>query len=159
MDAAKCSKCFRFYWEIEKYLFQNKISTKDIFYQKIIILESVAGDLVCKIYDPKSFSNKMKAYILNILGWMLLPFMDGIAKLLSAEIHFMQVVWGRYFFMFFITLTISLVFFRKYLMAIKYKYKAFVRGFLLFITTILFFYSISIISLPEALTLALFHQL
>ena len=42
----------------------------------------------------------MKAYVLNIMGWMLLPFMDGIAKLLSTEIHFMQVVWGRYFFMF-----------------------------------------------------------
>ena len=33
LDAAKCSKCFRFYWEIEKYLFQNNISSKDIFYQ------------------------------------------------------------------------------------------------------------------------------
>ena len=41
----------------------------------------------------------MLAYILNICGWLLLPFMDGIAKYLSTEIHFLQVVWGRYFFM------------------------------------------------------------
>ena len=54
LDAAKCSKCFRFYWEIEKYLFQNKISTKDIFYQNYNP-KSGTGDLVCKICDPKSF--------------------------------------------------------------------------------------------------------
>ena len=54
MDAAKCSKCFRFYWEIEKYLFQNKISTKDIFYQNYNPRNGT-GDLVCKICDPKSF--------------------------------------------------------------------------------------------------------
>ena len=33
LDAARCSKCYRFYWEIEKYLFTNNISLKDIFYQ------------------------------------------------------------------------------------------------------------------------------
>ena len=96
----------------------------------------------------------MKAYFLNIIGWMLLPFMDGIAKYLSSEIHFMQVVWGRYFFMFFITLMISFIFFRKYLNWPLNINIQLVRGFLLFITTILFFYSISVISLPEALTLA-----
>ena len=57
----------------------------------------------------------MKAYILNIVGWMLLPFMDGIAKLLSTDIHFMQVVWGRYFFMFFYYINYLFNFFRKYL--------------------------------------------
>ena len=54
LDAAKCSKCLKFYWEIEKYLFQNKISTKDIFYQNYNPI-SGTGDLVCKICDPKSF--------------------------------------------------------------------------------------------------------
>ena len=81
----------------------------------------------------------MKAYFLNIIGWMLLPFMDGIAKYLSSEIHFMQVVWGRYFFMFFITLMISFIFFRKYLNWPLNINIQLVRGFLLFITTILFF--------------------
>ena len=41
----------------------------------------------------------MLAYFLNLSGWLLLPFMDGIAKYLSTELHFLQVVWGRYFFM------------------------------------------------------------
>ena len=31
--AAKCSKCYRSYWEIEKYLFDNNVTKKDIFYQ------------------------------------------------------------------------------------------------------------------------------
>ena len=41
----------------------------------------------------------------------LLPFMDGIAKILSTDIHFMQVVWGRYFFMFFININHIFYFF------------------------------------------------
>ena len=41
----------------------------------------------------------MKAVIFNISAWMLLPVMDGLAKFLSQDIHFLQVVWGRYFFM------------------------------------------------------------
>ena len=39
----------------------------------------------------------MLAYFLNLSGWLLLPFMDGIAKFLSTEIHFLQVVWEDIF--------------------------------------------------------------
>ncbi len=84
----------------------------------------------------------------------MLPFMDGIAKYLSTEMHFLQVVWGRYFFMLMITFTISYIFFKKDLVKPKNINIQLTRSLLLFITTILFFYSISIISLPEALTLA-----
>ena len=55
----------------------------------------------------------MLAYILNISGWLLLPFMDGIAKYLSSEIHFIQVVWGRYFFMLLVSFPLAFIFFRK----------------------------------------------
>ena len=96
----------------------------------------------------------MKAYIYNIMGWMMLPFMDGLAKYLSSDMHFLQVVWGRYFFMLLITVIITYFFFRKYLIKPNNINIQVIRSFLLFITTILFFYSISIISLPEALTLA-----
>ena len=54
----------------------------------------------------------MLAYILNISGWLLLPFMDGIAKYLSSEIHFIQVVWGRYFFMLLVSFPLAFIFFR-----------------------------------------------
>ena len=56
LDAPKCSKCYRFYWEIEKYLFQNNISSNDIFYQNYNPLYG-GGSLVCKICDPSAFKN------------------------------------------------------------------------------------------------------
>ena len=52
--AAKCSKCYRSYWEIEKYLFDNNVRKKDIFYQ-IYNYQKGVGDLVCKICDPTAF--------------------------------------------------------------------------------------------------------
>ena len=56
----------------------------------------------------------MKAVALNISAWMLLPVMDGMAKHLSTEIHFLEVVWGRYFFMVVISVPITFVFFKKH---------------------------------------------
>ena len=53
-DAAKCSRCYRYYWEIEKYLFLNKIITNDIFYQTYNP-QKRGGDLICKICDPSAF--------------------------------------------------------------------------------------------------------
>ena len=96
----------------------------------------------------------MKAVILNVSAWMLLPFMDGLAKFLSQEIHFLQVVWGRYFFMALISLVITFLFFRKHLRWPSNFQIQLIRSLFLFLSTILFFYAISIISLPEALTLA-----
>ena len=96
----------------------------------------------------------MLAYVLNLSGWLLLPFMDGIAKFLSTEIHFLQVVWGRYFFMLLISIPLAFIFFRKELKFPKSLSVQLWRSFFLFLSTIFFFYSISIISLPEALTLA-----
>ena len=54
--AAQCSKCFRYYWEIEKNLFEKNISTKDIFYQNYNPNKSI-GALICKICDPQSFES------------------------------------------------------------------------------------------------------
>ena len=95
----------------------------------------------------------MKAIFFNISAFLLLPFMDGIAKHLSTEIHFIQVVWGRYFFMAFISLFVTYFFFNKHLIIPKNLYIQISRSFALFLTTILFFFSISMISLTEALTL------
>ena len=53
-EAAKCSKCLRKYWDIEKYLFLNNESKKDIFYQTFNSDKEI-GDLVCKICDPSAF--------------------------------------------------------------------------------------------------------
>ena len=96
----------------------------------------------------------MKAIVLNISAWMLLPFMDGLAKFLSQEIHFLQVVWGRYFFMALFSILITSLFFRKHLRFPKGIKIQVLRSLFLFLSTIFFFYAISVISLAEALTLA-----
>ena len=96
----------------------------------------------------------MLAYVLNLCGWLLLPFMDGIAKYLSTEMHFLQVVWGRYFFMLIISIPLAFLFFRKEIKFPNSIYVQLWRSFFLFLSTIFFFYAISIISLAEALTLA-----
>ena len=96
----------------------------------------------------------MLAYLLNLSGWLLLPFMDGIAKYLSTEIHFIQVVWGRYFFMLLISIPLAILFFRKDLKFPKSISVQLWRSFFLFLSTVFFFYAISLISLAEALTLS-----
>ena len=96
----------------------------------------------------------MLAYLLNLSGWLLLPFMDGIAKYLSTEIHFIQVVWGRYFFMLLISIPLAILFFRKDLKFPKSIRVQLWRSFFLFLSTVFFFYAISLISLAEALTLS-----
>ena len=76
----------------------------------------------------------MKAVILNISAWMLLPFMDGLAKFLSQDIHFLQVVWGRYFFMAFLVSLLLLFFLKNILVFQKvYKYKSFEVSFYFFL--------------------------
>ena len=84
----------------------------------------------------------------------MLTIMDGLAKYLSTSLPILQIVWARYFFTVTLVLPIILIFFRKNLkLSINYKLQ-FLRGILLFTANILFFYSISIISLSKALTLA-----
>ena len=96
----------------------------------------------------------MKAILLNISAWMLLPFMDGMAKHLSTEIHFIQIVWGRYFFMAILSLLITYFFFNHNLRWPKNLPIQLSRSLFLFLSTVFFFFSISKISLAEALTLS-----
>ena len=96
----------------------------------------------------------MKAIILNLSAWAMLPVMDGFAKYLSSTLPVLQITWSRYFFTVVIVLPIMLVFFRKNLTWTEQPKLQLIRGLLLFCANILFFYSISIISLAKALTLA-----
>ena len=96
----------------------------------------------------------MKAIILNLSAWVMLPIMDGFAKYLSSTLPVLQITWSRYFFTVVIVLPIMLVFFRKNLTWTEQPKLQLIRGLLLFCANILFFYSISIISLSKALTLA-----
>ena len=96
----------------------------------------------------------MKAIILNLSAWVMLPIMDGFAKYLSSTLPVLQITWSRYFFTVVIVLPIMLVFFRKNLTWTEKPKLQLIRGLLLFCANILFFYSISIISLAKSLTLA-----
>ena len=96
----------------------------------------------------------MKAIILNLSAWVMLPIMDGFAKYLSSTLPVLQITWSRYFFTVVIVLPIMFFFFKKNLKWTEKPKLQLIRGLLLFCANILFFYSISIISLAKALTLA-----
>ena len=96
----------------------------------------------------------MKAILLNLSAWTMLPIMDGIAKYLSSSLPVLQITWARYFFTVVIILPIMVFFFKKNLKLSEKPKLQIIRGVLLFFANILFFYSISQISLSKALTLA-----
>ena len=68
--------------------------------------------------------------------------------------HFIQIIWGRYFFMILVSFPLALIFFKKEIKFPKNISVQLFRGFFLFLSTVFFFYAISIISLAQALTLA-----
>ena len=96
----------------------------------------------------------MKAIILNLSAWIILPFMDAIAKYLSSELSFFQITWARYFFTVVFTLSLMLIFYRQSLVWSKKPFLQIIRGLIFVFSTYLFFYAIAEISLPKALTLA-----
>ena len=96
----------------------------------------------------------MKAIILNASAWMIVPVMDAFAKHLSSSMDVLQITWGRYFFTLIFTLSLMLIFYRKSLVWTKKPFLQLIRGLIFVFSTYLFFYAISEISLPKALTLA-----
>ena len=80
--------------------------------------------------------------------------MDVIAKYLSAEMSFLQITWARYFFTVVFALPFMFFFYRKKLIWTSQPMLQSIRGLLLFFANVFFFYSISIISMAKALTLA-----
>jgi len=96
----------------------------------------------------------MKAIILNASAWMIVPVMDAYAKFLSSSMDVLQITWARYFFTVVFTLSLMLIFYRQSLIWSKKPFLQLIRGLILVFSTYLFFYSISFISLPKALTLA-----
>ena len=96
----------------------------------------------------------MKAIIFNLLAWVMLPIMDGFAKYLSAELPVLLITWARYFFTVVFIFPLMLFFFKKYLVWTDKPKLQLIRGLILLTANISFFYSISVISLPKALTLA-----
>ena len=101
----------------------------------------------------------MKAIYLNLMAWAILPIMDGLAKYLSLEMPVVQIIWARYFFMVVITLPLYLILSKKKLFFPKNLPIQLLRSIFLFLSTVCFFYSISVLSLAEALTLAFVYPM
>ena len=55
----------------------------------------------------------MKAILLNLSAWTMLPIMDGFAKYLSLNISVLQIIWARYFFTLVIILPVIFFFLKK----------------------------------------------
>ena len=96
----------------------------------------------------------MKAITFNLLAWVMFHIMDGFAKYLSSDLPVLQITWARYFFTVAFTLPIMFFFFRKNLVWTDKPKLQLIRGLILLTANVCFFYSISIISLAKALTLA-----
>ena len=96
----------------------------------------------------------MKAIIFNISAWIILPFMDAIAKFLSSDLSFFQITWARYFFTVLFTFTCMFFFYKSQIKLSQNLTLQLSRGLTLLCANICFFYSISVISMAKALTLA-----
>ena len=81
----------------------------------------------------------MKAIILNLTAWSVLPIMDGMAKHLSTEMHFIEVVWARYFFMVLISVPLIYFFLENILFGQKIYYYNFQEVFFFFYLQFYFF--------------------
>ena len=96
----------------------------------------------------------MKAITFSLLGWMMLPVMDGFAKYLSTDLPILQITWSRYFFTVAFTLPVMFFFYNKQLVWSDKPKLQILRGLILLCANICFFYAISKIPLAKALTLA-----
>ena len=96
----------------------------------------------------------MKAIILNSSARMIVPVMDAFAKYLSFSMDVLQITWARYFFTVVFTLSLMIRFYRQSFVWTKKPALQLIRGLIFVSSTYLFFYAISEISLPKALTLA-----
>ena len=52
----------------------------------------------------------MRGAIINLSAWLILPFMDAIAKYLSYSLPVLQVTWFRFFFSTLISLILKFFF-------------------------------------------------
>ncbi|WP_282607525.1 DMT family transporter [Pelagibius sp. Alg239-R121] len=98
-------------------------------------------------------SSALKGIILYVLAMAIVPFMDGIAKHLSTEMSVLQVSWARYFAHFAILLPIVLIKHKPKALLPRRPLLQVVRGALLLISTVCFFWAISLMPLADALAI------
>lgn len=98
-------------------------------------------------------SNTMKGALLLIAAWQIIPFMDAIAKHLSAVYPIVQLVWARFFFHFIIVVPVLLWRHGPRSLLAERPILQIGRGFFLLMATFTFFWSIKYIPLATAVSL------
>lgn len=98
-------------------------------------------------------ASPLKGIALYIAAMAIVPLMDGIAKHLSEEMSVLQVSWARYFAHFAILLPLVLIKHRPAQLLPRQPFLQVVRGGLLLISTVCFFWSISLMPLADALAI------
>lgn len=95
----------------------------------------------------------LKGIALYIAAMAIVPLMDGIAKHLSEEMSVLQVSWARYFAHFAILLPLVLIKHKPAKLLPQQPFLQVVRGGLLVVATVCFFWSISLMPLADALAI------
>ena len=102
---------------------------------------------------PDAEFSPLKGIALYVAAMAIVPLMDGIAKHLSDEMSVLQVSWARYFAHFAILLPLVLIKHRPAQLLPRQPFLQVVRGGLLLISTVCFFWSISLMPLADALAI------
>lgn len=97
--------------------------------------------------------NPLIGILLMLAAMMVVPFMDGIAKLLSADYPVTQIVWARYFFHLLVLLPILLWRYGPGALIPRRPALQLLRGGFLLVSTLLFFGAIARLPLADALAL------
>ena len=98
-------------------------------------------------------ASPIKGILLYLPAMAIVPFMDGIAKHLSEEMSVLQVSWARYFTHFAILLPLVLLTQKPAKLLPQQPFLQVFRGALLLISTVSFFWAISLMPLADALAI------
>ncbi len=127
--------------------------------QESITVTAIAGDGVTAISTAgekpanPAETSPIKGILLYVPAMAIVPVMDGIAKHLSTEMSVMQVSWARYFAHFIILLPILLIRYKPAQLLPDQPVLQLIRGGLLLISTVCFFWAISLMPLADALAI------
>jgi len=95
----------------------------------------------------------MTGIFLMLLSMTIVPVMDGLAKVLSADYPIIQIVWARYFFHLLYLLPIVIYRYGPSVLMPRHPVLQIIRGGLLLSSTFCFFAAISQMPLADALAL------
>lgn len=98
-------------------------------------------------------NSHLKGIALYVAAMAIVPLMDGIAKHLSDEMSVLQVSWARYFAHFLILLPLVLIRHKPAQLLPQQPFLQVVRGGFLLVSTVCFFWSISLMPLADALAI------